>query len=56
MSKIINKYSHIPIQYKREYVNAYDNATELLIKVYESENDNVKNNIMLMLMIMQLNY
>ena len=47
MSKIINKYSHIPIQYKREYVNAYDNATELLIKVYEGENDNVKNNIFL---------
>ena len=47
MSKIINKYSHIPIQYKREYFNAYDNATELLIKVYEGENDNVKNNIFL---------
>ena len=47
MSKIINKYSHIPIQYKREYFNAYDNATELLIKVYEGENNNVKNNIFL---------
>ena len=48
MSIIIKKHSHIPIGHKKEYSNAYDNATELLIKVYEGEDENnIKNDIFL---------
>ena len=47
MSKIIKKYTPIPIELKKSYVNAYDYMRELPIKVYEGENENVKKNIYL---------
>ena len=47
MSKIIKKYTPIPIELKNSYVNAYDYQTEIPIKVYEGESEDVKNNIYL---------
>jgi molecular chaperone DnaK (HSP70) len=47
MSKIIKKFTPIPIELKNHYVNAYDNMTEIPIKVYEGESEDVKKNIYL---------
>ena len=47
MSKIINRYAPIPIELKHNYVNAYDYMTEIPVKVYEGESDDVKKNIYL---------
>ena len=48
MSKIIKKYTHIPIQYYSSYHNEYDYPEFLSIKVYEGEDENnIKNDIFL---------
>ena len=47
MSKIIKKFTPIPIELKNDYVNAYDYMTEIPIKVYEGESEDVKKNIYL---------
>jgi len=47
MSKIIQKFTPIPIELKKHYVNAYDYMTEIPVKVYEGESEDVKKNIYL---------
>ena len=47
MSKIIKKYTPIPIELKHSYFNAYDYMTEIPVKVYEGENDDIKKNLYL---------
>ena len=45
MSKIIKKFT--PIELKSHYFNAYDYMTEINVKVYEGESEDVKKNIYL---------
>lgn len=47
MSKIVKRYTPIPIELKENYVNASDYPTEIPIKVYEGENNDIKRNIYL---------
>ena len=47
MSKIIKKFTPIPIELKSHYFNAYDYMTEINVKVYEGESEDVKKNIYL---------
>ena len=47
MSKVIKRYTPIPITDEKEYVNAYDYPQSIQIKVYEGEDINVKNNLYL---------
>ena len=47
MSKVIKRYTPIPIQKKKMYENHYDYPKEINIKVYEGENIDIKNNLYL---------
>ena len=47
MSKVIVRYTPIPIQKEKIYVNAYDYPNSIDINVYEGENTNIKNNLFL---------
>ena len=47
MSKVIKRYTPIPIQEENEYVNAYDYPESIQVKVYEGEDENIKNNLFL---------
>ena len=47
MSKIVKRYTPITIELKGNYINAYDYQTEIAIKVYEGENNDIRRNIYL---------
>ena len=47
MSKVIKRYTPTPIQKEKKYVNAYDYPESIDVKVYEGENENIKNNLYL---------
>ena len=47
MSKIIKKYTPIPIEQVKNYVNAFDYPNSIEIKVYEGENQNINDNLFL---------
>ena len=47
MSKVIKRYTPTPIQKEKKYVNAYDYPKSIDVKVYEGENENIKNNLYL---------
>lgn len=47
MSKVIKRYTPIPIEKEKGYTNAYDYPKSIDIKVYEGEDKNIKNNLYL---------
>ena len=47
MSKVIKRYTPTPIQKEKKYENAYDYPESIDVKVYEGENENIKNNLYL---------